>query len=254
MNEIVFLEPNRIDAVPFNAIHGSGYVYVVEYRQGYVKIGRTQNPKQRIEALRTMTPIEITRLAISPVCENYKSIEINLQQIFKNHRIRGEIFSVNFETARDALANCGFAYDKCALIERNRIHSDDLSRFAEEMARKSMEIEIRKYHAQQEEYSSHLREGHLISFKPFAAATDIIVENINGYIGCCIDIGEHGEASEWLEILDGIKSKGVSAYESDIQDYIADMFEAVRGRPSQYLGENGIGFFDAVCEYHDPSL
>lgn len=96
--------------------------------------------------------------------------------------------------------------------------------------------------------------GEIISFKPFTKEIErIILQELEGYIENQNEIKEYENAKEWTEIVEGIKKNGVSAYEDDVCGYIADMFEAVCGQPNRYLCKSAVEFFDAVCEYYDPS-
>lgn len=98
-----------------------------------------------------------------------------------------------------------------------------------------------------------MTEGKIIKFKPFDEAADIICQNTKSYIENLKEIGEYIQIVEWTKILNGIRQNGTSEYEDDITGFIVDSFEAVCGNPYKYLGEDGVKFFDAVCEYYDPS-
>jgi len=90
----------------------SGYVYVVETESGKVKIGVSKNPKKRISALQTSTFERLKNVHISNKCFNFMEIEENLHYIFKNERLNGEWFDLQFEDAVNKLNEQNIITDK----------------------------------------------------------------------------------------------------------------------------------------------
>ena len=108
MNELVFLEPNDLNEIPFTTSN-MGHVYIVENETGNIKIGRTVNPKLRIRAIETQSGIPITQTYISPGCSNYQKLESASHKEFSHFRIKGEWFSLSFNTAKNFISKLNFA-------------------------------------------------------------------------------------------------------------------------------------------------
>jgi len=77
-----------------------GYVYAIEYGEN-LKIGYTQNPKQRVIALRGQAKLyadkNIGWMALSPPHTNFMENEKFLHQHFAEKRLSGELFSLTFK-------------------------------------------------------------------------------------------------------------------------------------------------------------
>lgn len=76
-----------------------GYVYILEWSNKLIKIGRTKNPYKRIEAIRTQSPVELKQTYISEEISNYEEVEIKLHNFFSNSRKHGEYFMITFDIA-----------------------------------------------------------------------------------------------------------------------------------------------------------
>nr|DAH84307.1 MAG TPA: hypothetical protein [Caudoviricetes sp.] len=76
-----------------------GYVYILEWANNLVKIGRTKKPYKRIDALRTQSPIELKQTYISEEIPNYEEVELKLHDFFSKSRKHGEYFTITFEKA-----------------------------------------------------------------------------------------------------------------------------------------------------------
>ena len=76
-----------------------GYVYILEWANNLVKIGRSKNPYNRINTLRTQSPIELKQTYISEEIPNYEEVEIKLHKFFSKGRKHGEYFSITFDKA-----------------------------------------------------------------------------------------------------------------------------------------------------------
>ena len=94
--------------------------------------------------------------------------------------------------------------------------------------------------------------GKILSFKPFDKAKTAILEALKDYADMLEEIGEPDLAAEQHKIIEGINLNGITPYERDIQNYIIEAFDSVCGEPYKYLNGDTT-FFDAVCEYYDPS-
>ena len=118
MNNLVFLEPDDLNEIPFTtskvvaeyakAEHGEGHVYVIDNGTGKVKIGKTNNPSSRIKAIETQSGISIIRVYVSPKCFNYQELETKTHKEFKQSRTIGEWFESNFDTVKDFVSSLDF--------------------------------------------------------------------------------------------------------------------------------------------------
>lgn len=79
-----------------------GYVYVIEYSTGIIKVGRTTSPRQRIRAQAYVA----SKLGVEPVSvwlsvhhENYKANEVSLLAALGSPMRGSEYFDVKFEVA-----------------------------------------------------------------------------------------------------------------------------------------------------------
>lgn len=85
----------RLDPQPaFEIPNGrnAGYVYVVE-SGGRFKIGISENPKTRIQALRTGSPYGIHEIALIKTTR-YRELESELHTLFADRRMKGEWFAL----------------------------------------------------------------------------------------------------------------------------------------------------------------
>jgi hypothetical protein len=74
----------------------AGYVYLVRSPTGYYKIGRTKNPKDRIQTFKVKLPFEVEYEALIPTKDMY-SLEKELHDQFAHKRGEGEWFELNQE-------------------------------------------------------------------------------------------------------------------------------------------------------------
>ena len=115
MSNLVFLEPDDLNEIPFTTSeviaengkieHGEGHVYVIDNGTGKVKIGKTNNPSSRIKAIETQSGISIIRVYVSPKCFNYQELETKTHKAFKQSRTIGEWFESNFDTVKDFVSS-----------------------------------------------------------------------------------------------------------------------------------------------------
>ena len=77
---------------------GSEYVYLmVNSRNGHIKIGTSTNPRYREKTLQSEEP----KIGIIAIWRCNKKIEKELHDMFKDKRIRGEWFKLNFRDLKD---------------------------------------------------------------------------------------------------------------------------------------------------------
>lgn len=80
-----------------------GAVYIAKYKNGFIKIGSTSNPRERYKQLSYFSVEyageQIERFAITNPIEEYKALERIFHRRFAEWNIRKELFNVNFEKA-----------------------------------------------------------------------------------------------------------------------------------------------------------
>lgn len=80
-----------------------GHVYLIENSNGYVKIGRSINPKTRIASILTQGNISAKNIFISPSHDLFYEVERTLHRIYENNRLLGEWFSISFYEAKQRI-------------------------------------------------------------------------------------------------------------------------------------------------------
>ncbi len=93
MNDLVFLEPNKLGAVP----HGLKHLYILKSSTCLVKIGVTSNYRVRKRNLETQSGFLMTREAITVPISNYSKLERICHKNFSDDWKLGEWFDVPFE-------------------------------------------------------------------------------------------------------------------------------------------------------------
>ena len=71
-----------------------GYVYLIQSPTGTFKIGRTNNPKNRMKTFSVKLPFEVSYLCLVPTTNMYK-LERALHQKFAHRRVNGEWFALD---------------------------------------------------------------------------------------------------------------------------------------------------------------
>lgn len=74
-------------------------VYVMEAESGLIKIGVSCNPKVRTKNIATQSGFRITKEFHTKKCSNALALEKELHAFFKDFRVFGEWFKVDFDTA-----------------------------------------------------------------------------------------------------------------------------------------------------------
>lgn len=70
-----------------------GYVYVLKSDSGHYKIGKTSDPKNRIETFGVKLPMEVKYLVLIHT-NNYHRLEALLHQQYRHKRVNGEWFDL----------------------------------------------------------------------------------------------------------------------------------------------------------------
>lgn len=103
MTDLVFLEPNKIDAVPFTTSEvvstPNQHIYVVERGENDVKIGVSTEPKRRIRTIETQGGFEAKRHFVGESVSNGYAVESFVHAKLAGHRKIGEWFCVSYERA-----------------------------------------------------------------------------------------------------------------------------------------------------------
>ena len=87
----------------FIKVKNEGYVYICLANDNTIKIGITTYPYTRLHQIETSSGKEIVDWYVEKSCVNYKSIESQMHNIFKNNRLKGEWFTSNFNEAVNKL-------------------------------------------------------------------------------------------------------------------------------------------------------
>jgi len=75
------------------------HLYIVESKNGLIKIGRSKCPKRRIAEIAKATGTAVVKQYLSQLCLNAKEIERYLHKHFAEYRQQGEWFKVDFKIA-----------------------------------------------------------------------------------------------------------------------------------------------------------
>lgn len=75
------------------------YLYVLEFTNGTVKIGITKEKERRMKAISSASGMDITRSYFTGKINNVQNLETELHKHFKDKRLNGEFFSINFDEA-----------------------------------------------------------------------------------------------------------------------------------------------------------
>lgn len=78
-----------------------GFVYVIDYGGGVVKIGKSIHPEKRMKSLTTMSSLKIVRSFISEKSANFSGIEKAAHRQFNEYNLHGEMFTMSYEKAVD---------------------------------------------------------------------------------------------------------------------------------------------------------
>jgi hypothetical protein len=68
-------------------------VYLIEHEHGYIKIGRSENPKQRLASLRTATPYDLHILGFIKTNDPPK-LEARLHEKYDTYQKSGEWYNL----------------------------------------------------------------------------------------------------------------------------------------------------------------
>ena len=83
----------------------SGYLYIIQKKNKLVKIGISKNPEKRISAIETHNGEVSVNKFVSEKLLNYMEIEKLMHNNFKDFRVRGEWFNVDFNIVVETFAS-----------------------------------------------------------------------------------------------------------------------------------------------------
>jgi len=83
----------------------SGYLYIIQKKNKLVKIGISKNPEKRINAIETHNGEQSVKKFVSKKLLNYMEVEKKMHNYFKDFRVRGEWFNVDFDLAVEIFAS-----------------------------------------------------------------------------------------------------------------------------------------------------
>lgn len=75
------------------------YLYALEFTNGTVKIGITKEKEKRMKAISSASGMNITRSYFTEKIEQVQNLETELHRYFKDKRLNGEFFDIDFEEA-----------------------------------------------------------------------------------------------------------------------------------------------------------
>jgi hypothetical protein len=135
MNNLVFIEPNKIGAVP----EGTKVVYVFESDTGLTKIGVTSNYIKRKRTLETQSGFRINREYVSTPFANYSEIERLSHKKLESMRVLGEWFHASFDTAVCVVQELCDSLGDANNPEKREVSSEPLFRLPTAMEELSVE-------------------------------------------------------------------------------------------------------------------
>lgn len=75
------------------------YLYVLEFTNKTVKIGITKEKEKRMKAISSASGMDITRSYFTEKIDNVQNLETELHRYFKDKRLNGEFFDIDFDVA-----------------------------------------------------------------------------------------------------------------------------------------------------------
>ena len=102
------------------------YVYAIGHPHGYVKIGRSTDPKKRLQSHQISCPYELWVIVQLPV-EDSRAIESELHEEFEDTHVRGEWFELGYD-------DYDMLVDMIRMLDSN-IRFEDLAEFRKFRAR-----------------------------------------------------------------------------------------------------------------------
>lgn len=84
-----------------------GWVYFVQDKQGYTKIGQSKDLVTRIKTLSVVLPYDLV-CALAIYSSDYKVQEREFHDLFKEKRVRGEWFTLDDEDIDYLVSDSGF--------------------------------------------------------------------------------------------------------------------------------------------------
>jgi len=111
----------------FNRTEG-GYVYLIQHEHDFVKIGSSNNPMDRLNGIRGMTPYDVYLKTTIEICGDRTDVEKHLHEIYKSHNVSHEWFDLPQEEID-------------ALTEINKLHLSTVEEYSAWTPQKHLEID-----------------------------------------------------------------------------------------------------------------
>lgn len=106
-------------------------VYVVENQHGHVKIGVSQDVQGRISTLSNQGGFKVNNMYATEHCSNAYQLENRLHKQFKEKKINGEWFSIEFNLAVNAVKTIFDTEGDLKQKKQNCIIPEDIERLFE---------------------------------------------------------------------------------------------------------------------------
>jgi len=69
-------------------------LYVIKHEHGYVKIGKSTNPEDRLTTLQSACPYELEVFTTFDVIGDWRTVESHLHDVYSSDSVRGEWFDI----------------------------------------------------------------------------------------------------------------------------------------------------------------
>ena len=127
---LIFEIDNKLSKLKIpNLLDGMGFVYIIEFENNTIKIGKTKNPEQRIGQLIRNAPIDAKKICLSPMCSNYSNLENLMHKRFGDKRQKCEFFKESFNCACTFLKTLDFEIDRGKQLLINKEKNEKMNRF-----------------------------------------------------------------------------------------------------------------------------
>jgi len=113
-------------------MNNAACVYVLKNENSIIKIGFSNNPKERMSSIQSLGGYEIIDHYFSPECTNYVEIEKMMHKEFASYRKIGEWFNVSFDVAVLHLKTLPFNTNDIKDVDDFRQHNAVLSDYEED--------------------------------------------------------------------------------------------------------------------------
>ncbi|EHQ92138.1 GIY-YIG nuclease family protein [Desulfosporosinus youngiae] len=194
----------------------NGHVYVITNETGRVKIGRAKNPTQRLRTLETQSGLKITKSFISPLIGNYEKAEVDLHAKYKNKRVIGEWFDVNFNEVVSDLSIMKFDSPKEVSVSDEKASSA-----VKQMCACIVLNDLNNFCG--EDWTAELN---LAKWKPIKSDVDFIVCDLEEAKNCYVDDCDEYKLGEEVDaVINSIKKSGMTLDNiTGVQNIYKDIF------------------------------